>query len=636
MDNNFIISHYNDSKNNLLASAKNLLNISKELNTYDISIHIEDTIKQLELDTFKLTIVGEFSRGKSTFINALLGTNILPSKVKPTTAMINRIHYSDTLNFSIVSRNESEPPRTITHDEFKKLCAPNLPDEDDVEDKNRYEHELEYFKQIAMADIGFPNAFCKEGVEIFDTPGTNDIDEAREAITFSFVPNSDAVIFVLSATTPFAASEMMFLQQRILSEHISKVFFVINFKDRLQSVEDEQKIYNYIYSKLQSLMPEPKLYMVSSYDALTIRRLEQGETFKIKSQKYFNLDDTGFTKLENDLSYFLQAEKGKVKLEKAVSRMNFKINALVSDAIALRIAASEMEISDINQKIAELQPKIAHFREDAHRILTDTLNNLAQDEETLIHHFQNSFNELKQRINDDLDNYNGDADEEVMVNYVEDLIRSLQQELNISINNQKTTLMENTLSKTYTRLNKQQEQLNLDIRNSFNINVDLDNIYNNIYESNINETGKLVLGAVGLGIGALFFAPVLGIGAAIGAFFFGKNIKDTYKAYKLDKNITEIKSQVNKALINNKDVLVQNLRSSCQSSKHQIEVKLEKEIANKVAHYISELDQIRLINENEKKSVVEQKEYYQELKEQLLQTKQEALSILDNFTTKEH
>src|SRR3954454_17337677 len=118
-------------------------------------------------ELFLLVIVGEFNSGKSAFINALLGDPVMPEGVTPTTAMINLLRFG---------------PIHGTH----------------VTSDGIVEH-------------AYPARFLRD-ISIVDTPGTNAIIREHEAISQSFVPRSDLILFVTSADRPFSESERAFMQ----------------------------------------------------------------------------------------------------------------------------------------------------------------------------------------------------------------------------------------------------------------------------------------------------------------------------------------------------------------------------------------------------------------------------------------
>lgn len=85
----FTVSKYKEVKKEVIDSLEDLINIYNEYGSYNE--RITELIEKLRSDNFQIIVLGEFSRGKSTFINALLNKNILPSNILPTTAVITKI-----------------------------------------------------------------------------------------------------------------------------------------------------------------------------------------------------------------------------------------------------------------------------------------------------------------------------------------------------------------------------------------------------------------------------------------------------------------------------------------------------------------------------------------------------------------
>jgi len=188
---------------------------------------LANSIHQLD-ELFLLVIVGEFNAGKSAFINALLGENVLKEDVTPTTTQINILRYG-----SVSGRN--------------------------VEDENL--HVLTAPIEI-LTDIS-----------IVDTPGTNAIIRQHEEITSQFVPRSDLVLFITSADRPFTESERTFMQQ--IRDWGKKVIVVLNKIDLFEDAADIERVTTYIRDNTRKLLDiTPEIFPVSSRLA---QRAKKGE-----------------------------------------------------------------------------------------------------------------------------------------------------------------------------------------------------------------------------------------------------------------------------------------------------------------------------------------------------------------------
>ena len=225
--------------------------VAGELGQAVTQTHLAEDRARLMRETFNVVVVGEFSRGKSTFINAMLGARVLPAKTDPTTTMINRITYGDQPAFLLHDR-DSDDTRALSQEEFLRITAIEEPITDSAEERAAYRKATEELARIAYAEVHAPLPVLRGGIELIDTPGTNDLDQVREEITFRFLPEADAAVFLLSAKQILSRSELDFLRDRILANDIQKIFFVVNFKDQL-APEDGARILAYARTELEKV-----------------------------------------------------------------------------------------------------------------------------------------------------------------------------------------------------------------------------------------------------------------------------------------------------------------------------------------------------------------------------------------------
>ncbi len=203
---------------------------------------------KIESNVFKVMVVGEFSTGKSTLINALLRANILPTHVRPTTSNICLIRYAKIPKVTIYYRDglSQEVPLNRLN-EYSAL----------------FEQGNQLAEQISEINICYPLDYCKDGIEILDTPGLNSLNQAHEQVTLEYLPNGNAAIMVLSATQFLSASEREYL--RIFRRYMNKVLFVVTKVDHLPHHDSfehnreywEQQIYDIIGQRV-------KLYPVNA------------------------------------------------------------------------------------------------------------------------------------------------------------------------------------------------------------------------------------------------------------------------------------------------------------------------------------------------------------------------------------
>lgn len=330
------LNNYLKDKEKIKVNILKLQVVLYDLNISNIISKTKEDMLALNYEKFTLVVVGEFSRGKSTFVNAMLGKKVLPSSKRPTTNIISKIVYADKLAYEIFLKDGKS--KNLTEEEFKNIKAQAEEDPSNILKFKSFIKKEEDFSKIDYAVIGQPLAFCQNGVEVVDTPGTNDLNVGRMEITYNYLNQADAAILLLNATQPLTQSELDFLKQRILGNQIKDIFVVINFKDELSPTE-EIKVKNYVRDNIRDLAEiEPKIFLVSSSQALTYRAAKNGD--KLTAREIMNLpqtfEETGFTEFEQALSKYLDEEKGKAKINKYAERTLLYVKTAEND-IQLRL-----------------------------------------------------------------------------------------------------------------------------------------------------------------------------------------------------------------------------------------------------------------------------------------------------------
>ena len=266
---------------------------------------LSESISQLD-DLFLLVVVGEFNSGKSAFINALIGQQLLKEGVTPTTTQINILRYGPIQERIVV--NEQQHILTVPVD--------------------------------WLAEIS-----------IVDTPGTNAIIRTHETITSQFVPRSDLVLFVTSADRPFTESERAFLES--IRDWGKKIVIAINKIDILESEDDLKQIEQFVArNALQLLDLTPEIFPVSSRMAI---RAKQGESDIWK--------DSRFEPLERYIRDTLD-EKSRIQL-KLLNPLG--VGYHLSDRYS-RIAASRLDLlKEDTNTLADVEAQLALYKEDMQR-----------------------------------------------------------------------------------------------------------------------------------------------------------------------------------------------------------------------------------------------------------------------------
>ncbi|MBC8099304.1 MAG: dynamin family protein, partial [Armatimonadetes bacterium] len=185
-----------------------------------------DVAQDLRELFFLVVIIGEFNAGKSTFVNALLGDELLPMGITPTTEAIELIRYNEVPQRKPIMRDDST-------------------------------------REWAHPNTGAP------GVAIVDTPGTGSVFQRHETTAKAFLHRSDLVIFVVSAKRAFAETERLYLE--VAKNYGKKIILVINQTDLLEPGEIAQ-VKRFVEGQVKELLGiQPLIFTVSAREALKHR-----------------------------------------------------------------------------------------------------------------------------------------------------------------------------------------------------------------------------------------------------------------------------------------------------------------------------------------------------------------------------
>jgi small GTP-binding protein len=185
---------------------------------------LQELQQDMENDFFTVVVLGEFKRGKSTFINALLQKELLPTDVLPETATINALMYNDTPTVQVVMNDGREEKGEATQEYLQKFSA---------RQEGNLANNVKYIK------IGYPSDILKNKLVIVDTPGVDDINESRSEVTYRFIPKANAVIFLLDAKSPLKKTEKEFIDSKLLPLGLDTILFAANKYDAVDEEEEE-------------------------------------------------------------------------------------------------------------------------------------------------------------------------------------------------------------------------------------------------------------------------------------------------------------------------------------------------------------------------------------------------------------
>lgn len=332
--------------------------LSLEADIEDINIASQN----LRQGVFRLLVLGDMKRGKSTLLNALIGENLLPSDVNPCTALLTVLRYGPLKKVTVYFKDGTFPEQ-LSFQEFKQKYTI-----DPTEAKQLEEQKKQAFPNVEYAVVEYPLAVLEKGIEIVDSPGLNDT-EARNALSLGYINNCHAILFVFRASQPCTLEERRYLENYIKGRGLS-VFFLINAWDEIREglidpddTEDLQQSEDRLRRVFQSNLAEycqvdgqniyeERVFEVSSINALRLRVKDASAS----------LEGTGFPEFMGALNTFLTQERAVAQMRQARTLARQTYNH-VHEAVERRIPLLDSDVKELKQRISSVEPEFGKLNE---------------------------------------------------------------------------------------------------------------------------------------------------------------------------------------------------------------------------------------------------------------------------------
>ncbi|KJH70454.1 dynamin family protein [Aliterella atlantica] len=208
---------------------------------------------------YQIAVFAPFNYGKSTLLNAMLGSRTLPIDLIPTTGAAIRVGYGDELKTCI----------TLTDGTHINSRGTDILQQYALLDEQRCMRS-----DVASVDVFYPHPFLQTGVEFLDLPGTND-RQAQDELVRDRLLTIDLVVQVLDARKLMTLGERENLRDWLEGRGITTVVFVVNFLNLLEADEQKEVLHRlrFVAESFRSELPPgiSNLYRVDALPALRAR-----------------------------------------------------------------------------------------------------------------------------------------------------------------------------------------------------------------------------------------------------------------------------------------------------------------------------------------------------------------------------
>lgn len=283
--------------------------------------------QKIQEETFNLVVAGQFKRGKSSVINALLGDHLLPVGVVPLTSVVTVIRSGSCVRARVELLNGRR----------EDLALESLADY--VTERGNPKNA----KGVRQVTIEHPSPWLAEGLQLIDTPGIGSVYEHNTDVTQHYLPQADAVLLVGSVDQPVSLAELEFLKSIRL--YADRSFYLLNKTDYLNTGELSEALAFSRHAVRDALGVEVPLFPVSARAALE-SKLAQGAAS----------EGSGFPEFERALRHFMTDEKQAVWTHSVVSAL-LRILAHARFALQLEARVLATPLAQIQDKVAAFEAK---------------------------------------------------------------------------------------------------------------------------------------------------------------------------------------------------------------------------------------------------------------------------------------
>ena len=318
--------------------------VAQELGSEHVARDARELAARVAEGRFFLATVGQFKRGKSTVLNALLGEALLPTGVAPVTSAITIVRYGTELGADVMFKDGRRAGIGVA----------------DVHTFVTEEDNPENQRGVSAVEIFSPAPLLANGMCLVDTPGLGSVFQGNTAETRAFVPHIDAALVVLGADPPIGGDELALVSH--VAQRVDQLVFVLNKVDRLSAgdVAEARRFTTDVLAR-QLNRPAERLFDVSATE-----RLARGPTRDWSALESRLRDMTSDSGAVVDQSARRGIERIAARLLRDVGEQH--------DALTRPLEQSERRVGDLQRSTRQAEQLLldltALFREEEQRIIS--------------------------------------------------------------------------------------------------------------------------------------------------------------------------------------------------------------------------------------------------------------------------
>jgi GTP-binding protein EngB required for normal cell division len=303
-----------------------LAELADEFDAEQVAADARSVAERVSEGRFYVACIGQFKRGKSSVLNALVGDSVLPTGVVPVTTVPTIVRYGShttaRVRFDAASGWTNIPVKTV--DEYVS------------EEKNP-----ENAKHVSALEIFVPSQLLATGMCFVDTPGLGSVFTSNTAATQAFIPHIDAALVVIGADPPLAGEELVLVEA--VAQHVQDLVITVNKADRTTDAERAQAV---AFARRQLEKRLPQHYVGPLFEVSAAEQLEHRGTGR------------DWQKLVASLNRLIEGS-GRRLIQKACERGLERISEQLLVIMTEEHEALQRPIEESEARIAEMKQTIA-------------------------------------------------------------------------------------------------------------------------------------------------------------------------------------------------------------------------------------------------------------------------------------
>ncbi len=329
----------------------------------DYSDHLSDfgvLRDRLIAGQFRLAVLGQFKRGKSTLLNALLGDQLLPTDILPVTAIPTFIGSGEKITVQVTFAGD-DPSVSFDPDSGQSLS--DFLNEYVTETGNPRNR-----RNVERVDISHPAELLRQGVVLIDTPGIGSTHRHNTEVAYQILPQCDAALFLVSPDPPITEAELSYLKD--IQQRLPRTFFLLNKVDFLDETEQLSSL-RFLADQLTPLCDGvPQVLPISARNGLVARQKGDLDSWR----------NSGMQQVEQNLIDFFAREKQQILQASLSRRICDQLNGTIMQ-LKLSLSALMLPESELKQRIEQFRqslPAIEREKEAAGDVLAGDLKRIVK------------------------------------------------------------------------------------------------------------------------------------------------------------------------------------------------------------------------------------------------------------------